>query len=64
MTFDTWKDLIAKLPSMTEEELLLAINLEASTYKRKNIISRMHMRYSKLRAIRERKALVAGEMVL
>lgn len=64
MTFDSWKDLIAKLPSLTEDELREAINLEVSLYKRKNFISRMHMRYAKLHAAREREALLAGEILL
>lgn len=60
----SWRDLIAKLMQMSEEDLRNAINFEVSTYRRKAIISRLHARYSKLRAARERELLIKSEMLL
>lgn len=60
----SWNDLIMILPSMTEESLRVAINYEASTYKRKAILSKMHQRYAKLQTKRIRDGLLAGELLL
>lgn len=64
LLFETWKDLIAKVGSMDEESLRESINFEVSTYKRKNVISRLHQRYTKLRAKRERQLLIDGGTLL
>jgi len=37
---------------------------EVATYKRKLIITRMHQKYSRLRADRERQLLLSGEHLL
>lgn len=59
-----WKDLMQRLPALTESELVTLINYEVARYHRHAIIRRLHARYSKLRAARERELLVAGEMML
>lgn len=64
MVFETWKQLMSGLKELTEEQLVFAINYEASVYKRRAFIERMHMRYTKLRAAREREQLIKGEIVL
>jgi hypothetical protein len=60
----SWRDMLEKLPKMNEETLREAINYEVATYKRKLIITRMHQRYSRLRADRERKQLLNQEILL
>jgi len=60
----SWNDLITILPEMTEDALRVAINYEASTYKRKAIIAKMHQRYAKLNTRRIRDGLLAGEVLL
>ena len=60
----TWKELVKEINGMGEQELMLAINLEASSYKRKAIITRLHQRYAKLRSQRERDGLLAGTFLL
>jgi hypothetical protein len=64
MTFDSWKEMMAKLPTLNEMELAVAINTEASTYRRAAVIKRLHQRYAKLRNQRERDAIIAGELLL
>lgn len=56
-----WTDLIDRLGRMTERELQAAIAVEASRPEpRASHLARLHARYSKLRAARERKALLRG----
>lgn len=64
MAFNSWKEMMKQLPTLTESELATEINTEVSTYRRKAIIERLHQRYAKLRNKREREALVAGETLL
>lgn len=64
MIFESWRQLTSKVSDMTEEELLVAINMEVSTYGRKPFIERMHQRYSKLRVARERDQLCKKEILL
>lgn len=64
MQFDTWRQMLAVIASMDESQLVTAIILEASTYRRKNIITRLHQRYTRLRAHREREALIEGKSLL
>ena len=64
VVFESWRQLIAELGSLDEESLRESINLEVSTYKRKSVLSRLHQRYTKLRAKRERQLLIDGEMLL
>ena len=60
----TFRELLAVLSTLSEDELRSAINYEVSTYQRQKVISRLHQRYTKLRAIRERDALVRGKILL
>jgi hypothetical protein len=54
-----WTDLVKRLPSMTEAELTAAIAAEAKLDEpRASHLARMHARYSKLRAARERRDLL------
>ena len=62
--FQSWRELMADIMKLTEQELKDAINLEVSTYRRKRFIERMHMRFERLRSERERAELVAGETLL
>lgn len=62
--FGSWREMQASLNTMTEEELRTAINHEISSYGRKALIERMHMRFEKLRSLRERAALINKEMLL
>jgi len=64
MTFDSWKEMMSKLPTLNEQELQVAINAEVSTYRRAPVIGRLHQRYAKLRNQRERAQLIAGEILL
>ena len=63
-TFGTWREFMLILPTMNEQQLAEAINYEVSTYRRKNYITRMHQRYSRLRADREREQLFNQEILL
>ncbi len=60
----SWRELSGKLMEMDEETLRESINYEASVYKRKIFITRMHQRYCRLRADRERQQLISGEALL
>lgn len=64
VVFESWRQLISELGSLDEESLRESINFEVSTYKRKSVLSRLHQRYTKLRAKRERQLLIDGEMLL
>lgn len=64
MVIESWAHLQKVIGTLTEEELRFTINYEASVYKRRTIIERLHQRYTKVRSTRERKQLVAGEGLL
>ena len=64
LVIEGWKDLHKRLTSFTEEELRQIINYEASTYKRKDILTRLHMRYVKLNNKSVRAKILAGEGLL
>ncbi len=63
-TFGSWREFMATLPNMNEQQLAEAINYEVSTYRREKFITRMHQRYSRLRVDRERKQLLNQEILL
>ena len=55
----TWTELVAKLPYMTEAEIVAKIAKEAQRDNlRASHLTRMHMRLCKLRAARERRELL------
>lgn len=60
----SWREMLDMIGNMDEEQLRAAINHEVSTYCRKTIIERLHMRFERLRSLRERAALVRKEMLL
>ena len=62
--FESWRDLMTDLNKLSEDELRNSINFEVSTYGRASFIKRMHMRYEKLRSIRERRQLINRETLL
>lgn len=64
MVIESWTHLHKVINTMTEEELRFTINYEASVYKRRTIIERLHQRYAKVRATRERNELLAGTGLL
>jgi hypothetical protein len=60
----SWKDLMVRLPELTEVDLIVLINYEVSLYRRQAILRRLHSRFNMLRSARERDALIKGEMLL
>lgn len=62
--FKSWRELIKEVATLDEDTLRESINFEVSTYGRKGFIERMHQRYTRLRAERERVALISKEMLL
>jgi hypothetical protein len=62
--FTDWREFIAQLRMMTEPELKNAINYEVSTNNRSSVVIRLHQRYTKLRATRERNELIEGSVLL
>jgi hypothetical protein len=64
LIIEGWKDLHKRLPTFTEEELRQIINYEVSTYKRKDILTRLHMRFTKLNNKSMREKLLNGEALL
>ena len=53
----TWRSLNAVLTDLKEQEVLDLLNIEKEGSKRAMILTRLHQRYSLLRAARERKEL-------
>jgi hypothetical protein len=62
--YESWRGLLVDLPKLTEDELRVAINIEVVGPCRKNFIERLHMRYTKVRATRERALLSNRELIL
>lgn len=50
-----WRELNRKINDLTEDELLALLAQEAKGPRRVSIITRLHQRYTILRAARERK---------
>lgn len=55
-----WKTLGATVGTLTEEQSLDLLNYELLTKRRKNVVERLHMRYSGLKVKREREELLRG----
>jgi hypothetical protein len=53
-TIKSWRQLLAVLNQMTEDEVLEMLNAERQGPKRASILERLHMRYNTLRVSRER----------
>jgi len=64
MIINGWTHLLDVLPTLTEQELLETINFEAVMYRRNYILERLHQRYTRLRAKREREQLFNGVPLL
>ena len=60
---DTWRELNAKIGSMSEDDVKTALNHEISTGNRKSVVLRLHQRFTKLRMFREREAIYKGELL-
>ena len=54
-----WRDLNVALPDMREEEVQTLLYDEMAGLRRKTVVIRLHQRYTALRAVREREALLA-----
>jgi DNA-binding transcriptional ArsR family regulator len=54
MTNLSWRALNEKLTKLTEKEVLTLLNEEREGNQRISVLSRLHQRYTILRAIRER----------
>lgn len=59
----SWKEMVERINESDEETLRELINAEVESYKRPTIIYRMHARYSKLRARRERFEMMMGKVL-
>lgn len=55
-----WHTCVRYVSEMTENELRTLLNYELSTKHRETYITRIHERYSRLRTLRERQALLSG----
>lgn len=64
MKFTNWRHMIEQIASLTEEALKDSINEEVKTLRRKDVVVRLHQRYSKLRTARERELLIKGKLKL
>lgn len=54
----TWKSLNDQLADLTEQEVLDLLELEKRHARRSTILVRLHQRYTTLRMLRERAALM------
>jgi hypothetical protein len=55
----TWRELLANLPTMTEDEVKQMLDAECAGARRLTIMLRLHQRYCTVRMERERKAMLA-----
>ena len=62
--YPNWKALSTEVNQLDEAQLQRAINLAVVGPCRAVFIERLHMRYCKLRAARERALLVKKELIL
>ena len=60
---DSWRTLNKMIGNLDENQLRSLINFEVSTYKRQDILTRLHQRFNKLRAARERVEIVSGKLI-
>jgi len=54
----TWKELNDQLADLTEQEVLDLLEDEATNARRSTILVRLHQRYTVLRMLRERAAIM------
>lgn len=64
MTNLSWRVLNAKLTKLTEKEVLGLLNAEREGEQRISVLSRLHQRYTILRAIRERAEILKKPLEL
>ena len=60
----SWRSLNAKLTKLTEKEVLGLLNEERTGEQRISVLSRLHQRYTILRAIRERAEILKKPLEL
>jgi hypothetical protein len=60
---DSWRTLNKMIGNLDENQLRSLINFEVSTYKRQDILTRLHQRFNKLRAARERVEISNGGLI-
>ena len=58
--FKDWKTLNKYVSEMNEQELLILLNYELAGKRRPTYITRIHERYTRLRANRERQGMFNG----
>lgn len=59
----TWRELQEVVTECTEEEVVSLLIDEVTLYKRPHIIVRLHQRYARLRADRERQEILRAAQV-
>ena len=64
MTNLSWRALNEKLTKLTEKEVLGLLNAEREGEQRISVLSRLHQRYTILRAIRERAEILKKPLEL
>ena len=55
-----WRELNETLNSMSEDEVLALLNEERKDRRRVTVLTRLHQRYTILRAARERREILAS----
>ena len=55
----TWRELLAKMPDMGENEIKELLVQEHSSRRRTTVLLRLHQRFCMLRSERERRELLA-----
>ena len=55
----TWRSLNNQLSMMSEEDILILLNLEKTNERRASVLQRLHQRYNVLRVSRERIELMS-----
>jgi hypothetical protein len=54
----SWRSLIAKLSTLSEDELYILLQAERVGERRLSVLERLHQRYNVLRVARERAELI------
>lgn len=57
---DSWRTLLDGVEQLDEMGLIQALSVEINGQRRKSFISRIHQRFNRVRADRERRQLAAG----
>ncbi len=60
---DNFHQMVKDIKALREDQVLSLLRLECSTRKRKEFVTRLHMRFNKLRCARERAELLEGGLL-